>query len=282
MKNYRHPKHAVHTQTQAMDAGSSGGPVAGEGEDSPQGPLPRGSAGALSASGAAGEPPLPQGAPGALAEPCASCGEKCCNRFAVPVTGFDLVRIADRLGDEPWEFAELAPAAEIQAAPHWLVFIFDEKGQMREKLLTLQRRRNNYCIFSRHSQGCAIWGFHPMVCRAYPFAFTGGERIGYTKNFVCPRPWEQKEWPANVRQILEVQNLEMEEYNKIVREWNAAHSRQQMKRGTEGGEKAFWKFLMEKSREKMKEWKTDGAGEVEKMGSNGPKRGFMEPEWNPG
>jgi Fe-S-cluster containining protein len=208
------------------------------------------------------------------------------------VTGFDLVRIVDKLEEDPWAFAELAHAAEIESAPHTMVFLFNEKGKMEERLLTLQRRKNNYCIFSRHSQGCAIWGFHPMVCRAYPFAYKEGGKIGYTKNFVCPRPWEKSEWPENVRNILEVQNKEMEEYNKIVREWNATRAKKEGEKEREGkhalhspehpmrgAEKAFWKFLMEKSREKMKEWEKEGARTPEEMGSNGPKRGFMEPDW---
>ncbi|MDE1798657.1 MAG: YkgJ family cysteine cluster protein [Candidatus Micrarchaeota archaeon] len=251
MKNYRHSK--TKRDAQPADAARASLPSAG---------------------------PLPRGQPGALSEPCASCGEKCCNRFAVPVTGFDLVRIVDRLGDEPWEFAELAHAAEIQAAPHALVFIFNAKGELEERLLTLQRRRNNYCVFSRHSQGCAIWGFHPMVCRSYPFAYKEGSKIGYTQNFVCPRPWEQKEWPANVRHILERQNLEMEEYNKIVREWNATRAKKEGSGNGLEAQKPFWKFLLEKSREKMKEWQKEGGPDVEELGSNGPKRGFVEPEWN--
>ncbi len=214
------------------------------------------------------------GAKTSMTEPCASCGEKCCNRFAVPITGFDMLRIMRRLDCEPDEFCELDEAKYIQSAPHSTVFIFDKHGQMSERLLILKRLKTNYCIFSRHSNGCAIWGYHPMACKAYPFAFVGKEadgtdKIGYTRNFVCPRLWQKGEYDeGKVRQVLDAMEMEMAEHNRIVREWNATRSK-------DGDEKGFFKFLIGQSGKKMALWEKKERPDTQKMPSLGPKRGYM-------
>ncbi len=185
-----------------------------------------------------------------ITEPCASCGVKCCNRFAVPLTGFDVARILDKLGGEPTEFAQLADSRSIEGSPHSTVFIF-EHGKLSERLLVLKRHpKTNWCVFSRHSAGCAIWGYHPMVCRAYPFILkpeggpvgTNAGGLGYTKNYVCPRNWEKGEYDeAGVRQVVEQQNEELAEYNKLVRAWNAEKAKK-------GDEKGFWEYILQESR----------------------------------
>ena len=177
--------------------------------------------------------------PGAVSEPCASCGVRCCNRFAVPLSGFDVVRIAARTGLEPKEFCELADSKNIEAAPHSLVFIF-RGGKIEERLLTLIRKKNMYCVFSKHSKGCGVWGAHPFVCRAYPFRVDESGEIKYVKNFVCPRKWEKNEYLEDVvRRIVEKQNREIIEHNKIVRRWNAEFAA-----GNKEGEKGFFDYLI--------------------------------------
>ena len=199
----------------------------------------------ISAIAGSGEPAVHHGVPGAVVEPCASCGVRCCNRFAVPITGFDVVRIMEATGRKPPEFAQLAPAQNIESAPHTPAFIFEE-GQMEERLLSLHRLKNNYCTFSLHSSGCSIWGHHPLVCKTYPFVVDDTGRLKYTKNFVCPRKWEKHEYDERRMLVLgEQMNAEIEEYNKLVRKWNAT----QAKKGDEAG---FWKFLIRESKEWMK------------------------------
>lgn len=179
---------------------------------------------------------------GRVSEPCASCGVRCCNRFAVPLTGFDLVRLVEKTGLEIHEFCELADSKNIEAAPHSLVFIF-EGGEMRERLLTLRRKKNMYCVFSGHSRGCVVWGAHPFVCRAYPFCIGEDGKIKYVKNFVCPRKWENKEYLEKIiRETIFRQNLEIEEYNKIVRKWNAKFAKE-----NKNGEGEFFDYLLRES-----------------------------------
>ncbi len=179
-----------------------------------------------------------------ITEPCASCGVRCCNRFAVPITGFDVLRIIAATGKKTPEFAQLALAVNIESAPHTHVFIF-ENGKMEERLLTLHRLKNNFCAFSLHSAGCSIWGHHPLVCRTYPFVVDAKGNLKMTKNLVCPRKWEKNEFDEKkMKELGEQMNEEIFEYNKIVRKWNAT-------RAKVGSEEDFFKFLNKESKEWM-------------------------------
>ena len=181
-----------------------------------------------------------------ICEPCTSCGVRCCNRFAVPLTGSDLVRMLKKVDAPIDEFCELASAQKIENAPHSYVFIFENK-KLEEKLLTLKRRKNMYCIFSMHSNGCTVWGAHPMVCRAYPFVAKEGGGIKVAKNFVCPRQWKAGEFEeGQIVEIVKKMDEEIFEYNKIVRKWNAEFARKK-------DEKEFWKYLIKESERILKE-----------------------------
>ena len=178
---------------------------------------------------------------GQIADPCATCGVRCCNRFAVPITGFDLVRILEKKQTLDYsQICELADAKNIESAPHSLVFIYNDK-KLEEKLLTLIRKKNMYCIFSKHSRGCDAWGAHPYVCKAYPFCIKD-KKITYVKNFACPRKWQNNEYDESaIRKIVQKQNDEIEQYNKIVREWNAKFS-------TTRDQQHFFEYLIFESR----------------------------------
>ena len=182
-----------------------------------------------------------------ISEPCASCAVRCCNRFAVPITVFDAARICKKLKCRPEEFAALADAKNIEPSIHSGIFIFHD-GFLEERLLTLLRLPNNFCIFSRHLQGCAIWGFHPTVCQAYPFILGEDISLAYTKNFACMRKWQDNEYNKKKMLKLAMQNhVEIMMHNKIVREWNA-------KKANKGGEKEFWKFALAKAKKGL-DWK---------------------------
>jgi len=179
-----------------------------------------------------------------IGEPCASCGVKCCNRFAVPLTGFDVARIIDATGVGAQDFCRLERADLIGEAPHSKIFIF-VGGRIEERLLALKRRKNEYCVFSLHSEGCAVWGAHPYACKAYPFELDENGKIRYGDNFVCPRKWESGEFDVKkVSEIVRGMRGEIEEYNKIVRKWNAQFAK-------EGDEKKFFSYLLKESRTQM-------------------------------
>lgn len=163
---------------------------------------------------------------GDIQEPCRSCGGRCCNRFAVYVTSFDMRRISDKLSIQAKEFVIAQEASEIPHCGEPLVFIFDEKGKLREYALVLRRQRNNECIFYRNERGCVIYPARPAICRSYPFEKEAGGRVGYAKPFACWRKWEEKEYDmGNAFREIERRERELEEYGVVVRKWNAKRAR---------------------------------------------------------
>jgi len=176
-----------------------------------------------------------------ILEPCKSCGGRCCNRFAVYVTSFDMRRISDNLSVQAKEFVMTQKANEITHSGEPLVFIFDETGKLGEYALVLRRQRNNECIFYRNEKGCAVYPVRPAICSSYPFEKEVGGGVGYAKPFACWRKWEEKEYDKeNALREIERRERELEEYGVIVREWNA-------KRARGGTIEKYIDFLLEKT-----------------------------------
>lgn len=177
-----------------------------------------------------------------LSEPCASCDMRCCTHFSIPITAYDMARIADKLKCAPEEFCHLVDAKKIEAPPHSDAFIFDENGKLHEKVLALKKKQNGACHFFRGVMGCGIHGFHPIPCRVYPFVFGEKGRLKYNKHFVCPRIWSNGEYSkTETASLLEEFEREVKLHNRFVREWNAKHAREY---AGKDAEKAFFKFLM--------------------------------------
>ena len=210
-----------------------------------------------------------------IPEPCASCGGKCCNRFAVPITHLDVARLVEFTGKKPHEFCSLEDAQNISQNPYPKVFVMEE-GKLVEKLLVLKRNKNNWCVFFARSNGCTVHNARPVVCRAYPFSLFGGAaqekgkmekivralgafaknakkadmsnehvngEIYYTRNMVCPRAWAQWEYSEKeVLKDLKKQDRELKEYWKIANEWNAKR-----RKGAKQGFGAFLEFAVGKA-----------------------------------
>lgn len=75
---------------------------------------------------------------------CQRC-TRCCRHYRIPVTPFDLLRLADKLGISTTEVI----ARHLDGGQH------------------LRRRKDGACKFLT-DQGCAVHGGRPLVCRMYP------------------------------------------------------------------------------------------------------------------
>jgi Fe-S-cluster containining protein len=161
-----------------------------------------------------------------ILEPCASCGARCCNRFAVCVTGFDILRLAEGTGRPAPDFAFCHEANLVSYRHDPTFFLFDNKGKMKEFLLTLKRKKTNYCEFSKHSKGCAVYAHRPMVCRSYPFVYDRESDIKYVNAPVCWRLWREEEVDRTYfSDIMDRHAKELFEYGKIARRWNAERAK---------------------------------------------------------
>lgn len=213
----------------------------------------------------------------AVPEPCASCGGKCCNRFAVPITHLDLLRLQKHTGLKADEFCALEDAQLVSENPYPKVFV-REGGGWKEKLLVMGRKKTEHCVFFAKSSGCRVHSARPAVCRTYPFSSTscvkrkgmGNKRLErlvgmlapkakdidisgtaaardvfYTVNTVCPRRWEMGEFEvAQVLADLASQHSHISAYWKVANEWNAKGRNE-----CEGKEEEFVLFALQKAKD---------------------------------
>lgn len=157
-----------------------------------------------------------------IPEPCKSCGGRCCNRFAVYVTSFDMRRVADWLSVPVKEFVRTQDVKEITHSREPLILLFDEKKRLREYAFVLKRQKNNECVFYRNDKGCSIYPARPAICRTYPFEKGSDGKVEYTKPFACWRKWGEREYDKEwILEAAEKRERELEEYGVAVRKWNA-------------------------------------------------------------
>lgn len=177
-----------------------------------------------------------------ILEPCLSCGARCCNRFAVCVTGFDVLRLVEGTGKPASDFVCCHEAKLVSYRHDPVFFLFNEKGEMNEFLLTLKRKKTNYCGFSKHSKGCAVYEHRPLVCRSYPFVYDAEKGIKHVKEPVCWRLWRDEEMDKKYFEgIFEKHAKELFEYGKIARRWNAERARKG------GNFEDYLKFVIEET-----------------------------------
>ena len=176
-----------------------------------------------------------------LSKPCAPCNMRCCTHFNVPVTVFDIGRVCEKLKCNLSGFCSLVPADRVEQAPHANVFLFDEKGGMREMALVLRKKEDGSCIFFGRVRGCGIHGFHPLACRAYPFVFDWKGKLKYNRHFICPRKWKEGEYDEDeMKEALDGMEKEISSHDRIIRKWNAKKAKE--KKG-KTAEKEFFRFL---------------------------------------
>ncbi|MCX8162967.1 MAG: YkgJ family cysteine cluster protein [Candidatus Micrarchaeota archaeon] len=170
-----------------------------------------------------------------LQSPCKECSRKCCEKFIVPLTIFDLFRIKKATGKDIEQFSTLIEYNKTDEKNFFPIFFMDQKRNLKQMLLVL-KRFNNSCIFF-DQQICLIWPAHPLVCKVYPFfEMDKNGELKYVKNFICPRKWTEKEIDNyKIKEALAVFKFEIEEHNKIIRKWNAEYR--------EKSEKDFFEYL---------------------------------------
>lgn len=170
---------------------------------------------------------------------CLRCG-KCCTRFAVCITPFDIIRIMDATGKGPAGFVDSVPepparertepAIMIDGEMSLLVLKRGDAGDCAPSVPGARRARSegeaNVCHFYSQS-GCRVYFGRPMLCRSYPFSVQCS--VSGVLNFVdvrsraCERRWlpEGAEKKQYLRDCVQYKD-EVAAYKKIADEWNKA------------------------------------------------------------
>ena len=103
---------------------------------------------------------------------CHRC-TRCCRHFAIPLTPFDLLRLADYFGMTTTEVIE----------------------QHLDGNSNLRRRKDGTCKFLS-AKGCAAHGGRPLVCRIYPLARNVAP-AGEWFTVLAPVPGSEADWSEN-------------------------------------------------------------------------------------
>ena len=99
---------------------------------------------------------------------CISCGTRCCRKFLVALTPYDVERISRKLNKPAVEFVEAFPAEKCACVYAPIFWLYDDEFYIGMK------RRDGGCIFLKDGR-CAIHDFKPLVCRTFPYCIENGE-----------------------------------------------------------------------------------------------------------
>lgn len=168
-----------------------------------------------------------------MLNPCFFCSANCCKDLYITVTAFDVLRISERIGKQPNEFAEISPMRLINFDNDTVLECYDGK-YMQEYILCL---KSHPCIFLSGKR-CTIHSFAPSVCKSFPKGIDGR-----FKTRLCY-------FPAGIMFQVLGTNMpknyadELREYKKIVLEWNRK----------KGKKNECMDFLLKMARIKSESW----------------------------
>lgn len=159
-----------------------------------------------------------------MSTPCATCSNKCCHEYVVPVSGLDIYRIATGLHLAPEQFLVAIPQPEETA------FSFRLAGMADSYELALDKAGDRLdddrpCVFwlpvGSGSGRCGIYPYRPFACRVYPATLEGGVMVR-REDVICPADaWRDNTFEAPIwrRQYLHMQ-CEADVYRLAVARWN--------------------------------------------------------------
>jgi Fe-S-cluster containining protein len=167
-----------------------------------------------------------------MVNPCSFCDAKCCKTYTITVTAFDVLRVVEKTGKKPEEFATLHELRILSYDPDQVIDTTDGCGYY------LLGFKSHPCVFLGKDNLCTIHEHAPMSCRRYPYQVNDKLNTRF-----CPLP-SQLLFRLKGPDIKSDPLIrELEAHKKIVKEWN-----------TKPGKKDDCiPFLLEKARSAAKE-----------------------------
>jgi Fe-S-cluster containining protein len=158
-----------------------------------------------------------------MSNPCATCSTRCCHRYVVPVSGYDVYRIATGLHLAPEQFLVTVPQ------PEPTPYSFRLSGSTDTYELALDkspsRAENKPCVFWLPVGGgagrCGIHPYRPYACQVYPATLEDAGMVR-REDVICPaQAWRDDTFEAPIwrRQYLRMQS-ESDIYQLTVARWN--------------------------------------------------------------
>ena len=158
-------------------------------------------------------------------EACRGCEGRCCTAYIVPVTGYDLWRIAQAQRLAPVVFVQREPedyptATGFRLRPGGPTYGLSLRHQ-------LVRHSHRPCIFllqlKEGVKRCGIYAHRPLACQTYPMRLQQGQP-GPRSDMLCPHgSWSGLGHDlAGWQERLARQEWEWELYASVVKAWNAS------------------------------------------------------------
>lgn len=145
-----------------------------------------------------------------MPNPCSFCDAKCCKTYTITVTAFDVLRVMERTGRKPEEFAILHELRILSYDPDQVLDTIDGCGHY------LLGFRSHPCAFLGKDNLCTIHEWAPMSCRRYPFQVNDRLNTRF-----CPLPsqllFRLKGPDIKASPLMR----ELEAHKRMVKEWNA-------------------------------------------------------------
>jgi Fe-S-cluster containining protein len=141
---------------------------------------------------------------------CMRCG-RCCTRFGVCVTPFDIMRISEATGEDPILFVMAIEEPDKRERTEPSVVISGVRS-----LMVLRWKAARVCRFFT-KDGCSVYAHRPSLCRSYPFVSKEG-RLAEVGSRQCPAGWKSGDgYLADAKRY----STEIERYRKIAAEWDS-------------------------------------------------------------
>jgi Fe-S-cluster containining protein len=141
--------------------------------------------------------------------PCSYCSANCCISYTITATAFDILRISEKTGRKPEEFAVLSQARLLAFDPDTTLDMSDDGW------IYLLGIRSHPCILLGKDNNCTVHDCAPMSCRRYPFQLDGKLNTRFCP--LAPQLIFRLKGP-DIKTGQMVRELDL--YKKIVKEWN--------------------------------------------------------------
>jgi Fe-S-cluster containining protein len=155
----------------------------------------------------------------AASRACLSCHGPCCLEHVVPVSGYDLWRLARNLG-VPW-----ASVVELDFDKMPLNDGFRLDRGPKHYYFTLKRRESGACQFLVEIDGgyrrCGVHALRPGPCRRYPLV-PSGDGVELGNHAVCPEPQAAMYRAAlgELRHLVDEPEAERALYHRVLERWD--------------------------------------------------------------
>lgn len=188
---------------------------------------------------------------------CESCGSGCCRKYAIALTGYDILNISKTLSIDPSSFIQLSPVEGVEnieyQSKYTALFKFTDENsdifyrfnlKMNESQLVPGTLKCQFLMewhndtLNPSVEGivakCGIYSCRPFVCTAYPATFDVTEKRGIVKNIknessehpiynLCPRKITDKDLSGSsdhIMQALIMRKYELEYFKNLAEYWN--------------------------------------------------------------